>query len=162
MTDIIITAALAALLGVAWWRRRDAVVGWLAGTFALATALGQWVTLSYLPGVIGLTDGLVGLAMLWVVTNCLQGGECDWCERSQRARFVGWIAAGKVALSLGYAGTFGYSLDWVWYAGLINGGFAMQVAVAGGWLNGLGVFLDGMHRRFRRQPVGAAHHRTGA
>lgn len=160
--DAMITIGLWAMLVGAMWSRRDAVPVILGAAFVLSTIMGQTVTLSFLPGVIALADAAVALAMLALVTHCLSVDECSWCERAQRARFVGWIATGKVALSLGYAGTFGYSLDWWWFAASINIGFALQVAVAGGWLNGLAVFLDRQRGRLGRRAVGHAHYRTGA
>lgn len=159
--DALITAALAVMLVAALASRRDAVPVVLGVAFVAGTAMGATVQMSWLPGVIGLTDAAVVLAMLVVATRCY-ASQCAWCERGQRARHVGWIGTGKVAVSLGYAGTFGYGLDWWWYAALINGGFALQVAVAGGWLNGVGVFLGGWRRRLGGGAVGHAHHRGGA
>jgi len=160
--DTMITTALAAGLAWAMWRRRDAVAAWLAGAFVLATIGGLSLPVSWLIGSIMLGDAAVVLAMLFVVMNCMAGSDCGWCERCQRARFVGWIGTGKVAVSLMMLGPVHAGLDWTWYAALINGGFVVQVLVAGGWLNGVAVFLDRRMRRDGGGHLGAAHHRKGA
>ncbi len=115
-----------------------------------------------LVGVIACLDALVVLTMLWVVTQCFNRGDCGWCEKSRRAQVVGLIGTGKIALGLAYASSGGVVVPWNSYAFLINAGFVLQIAVSGGWLNGLGIFLHRLWRGADGQPVGAVDHREGA
>lgn len=128
----------------------------------VAVPLGMAFDKPFLVGVIACLDALVVLGMLWVVTRCFNRGTCGWCEKSRRAQFVGLIGTGKVALGLAYAGSGGLMLSWNDYALMINAAFVLQVAVSGGWLNGLAVFADGVWRRPGGQRVGAVDHREGA
>ncbi len=117
---------------------------------------------SVLVGVIALLDALVVLTMLWVVTQCFNRGDCGWCEKSRRAQAVGLIGVGKIALGLAYASSGGEAVPWNSYALLINAAFVLQVAVSGGWLDGVGIFIDRLWRRLGGQPLGTVDHREGA
>lgn len=145
---MILTAAFVSITVAALWRRPDWIAGSLLAALLLATVLGWAVPLERTIGISALLDALVSIAMLIVWTY----------YRSQRARLVGSIAAAKCAWCFLMASSTG--MDWFTFATVQNGGFLVQVLIAGGWADGLVAFIDRIdpgairQRRSRRENVG--------
>lgn len=92
-------------------------------------ALNPW---SYMPYA-GAIDALVVVMMidLWIK------------HRSQRARLIGFIGLGK-AFASWVQFLAGAQIHPLYYIAIINGGFIVQVAIAGGYGNAVGRWLDSL------------------
>lgn len=134
METALVFAALAGLLMAALWREPGRVTFILLGCFAAATLLSAYLPAAQLSPMLGVIDYVIVAAMLgpWA-------GDVD-----QRARMIGILSAAKLV-----ARTFYISNPYIshWYfAAAINCGFALQIAIAGGLLDGVGRWVSNMRR----------------
>ena len=161
--DAVLTALFVALTMWAIWRRPDAVPFALLIGLGMATFMAQLVGYYDLPGVLALLDGAVAIAMVALLTHCMERNACVWCDRARRAQAVCVIAALKAGAGLlfvsGQMASAPVELPWTPYAWAINISFVAQVAIAGGWLDGVAILLSRLFGRLGGQRFGAAHHR---
>jgi len=135
-------------------RRFDTVSLSLLAGLICGTVAAFIFPLSWLVGVLATIEGLIGLAMLVVATDCHNSGR--WCERGRRAQAVGLLCMGKVLLLLSWLFGPGHLLSWTVTAAAFNAGLACQIVIAGGWGDGVALLANrGWHRIFGNS-VGSA------
>lgn len=140
MTNAQFYLLASALSVVALVRSRDAV--------ALSLAIGFVVSV-IAPGLRGWPEMLASVAVIDTVICVAM--MCFWiARRCMRAWTIGFIGLGKVAVTLLVAwqehGGFTY-VGYSTYAFVINGAFLLQLIVAGGFVDAIGCWIDGVLRR---------------
>lgn len=122
---------LAALIAWAgWMRKRDALSLLMLAALAASLCLAQFQTWSALP-YLGTIDALV----------CVGAGGLWAKHYSNRARIVGLIGGGKVAVTYVAYTIDPQAISWP-YALFLNAAFMSQLVTAGGWADGLGIRVD--------------------
>lgn len=135
---MILTAAWVALACYALYRRPDWVAGGLLLSLIISTVMAWTQPAGRLPGMLGGMDALVSIGMLLVWTY----------YRSQRARIVGTVSLFKCAWAFLMSAN---SIDWLFYAIVLNAAFVFQCMVAGGMADGLVDWLDRIDPRAVRE-----------
>jgi hypothetical protein len=138
---------------VALVRRFDAVTLTLVAGLLAGMAVDLIFPRAMSPVVLSLLEALVGLAMLRIVTGCYNRG--NWCERARRAQVVGTISAVKCFFMFWWVFDGGVLLNWNSVAAMFNAGLFLQILVAGGWGDGLAVFIARHWNRFRGGSLGS-------
>ena len=160
--DVILPVVWAALAIGALWRTwgSDAVLiaAALCGALIFGVTAGAALPAARLIGMLALIEAGLAMAMLIIVTNCAAKDK-GWCITARRAQSVGIIGIFKIGACLIFAGTGGFAIPWVWYAVAINAGFVFQVAITGGYFDGLGSFVHRVVRRVGRGNLGTSAHR---
>lgn len=147
MSMAIYGLCLALLLGGVWRRRnrhgRFKVIFLVLGA-AMGTAIGLGAVMprAQLVPMLSILDAAVVLAMLAL-----------WAHyHSGRARWIGVIGLVKCGWALWQQGM--PAPHWNGYTAVINGGFILQLIVAGGWADGLAARADRLLRQLRARLAG--------
>lgn len=141
-----------ALLLAGIWRRRsrhgrlEIIFLVLGASMGVAIGLGAVLPRSQLVPMLSILDAAVVLAMMAL-----------WAHyHSGRARWIGAIGLVKCGWALWQQGV--PAPYWNGYAAVINGGFILQLIVAGGWADGLAARADRLLRLLRARLAGQLGH----
>lgn len=115
---------------------RTMMMAWVMSVIIFALSSAGMLKISYLPGAYAITDMVVAMSALAILTK----------YHSQRARIILMVSVALMCCHFGFSASHG-RIDWSIYALILNVGFLFQCWTAGGGCNGLVDFLDHLWRR---------------
>ena len=144
----VVDALIAALLVLALWAKPQKITLILVAAYAASIIASHYRHHEALRPILVFIDAAVVVAMDWLYRR----------TGSTRARVVSTIGMVSIAWAFFSAST---GLHWNAYAAAVNGGFILQILVAGGMANGLMAWLGNSNRLVRFGNLGFSRHAGG-